>query len=127
MLISIGDLQDLIELVRDEDDAEALRRHAAQRPQQTPRLLRREDGGRLIEHEDARPEIEQTQDLDPLLLADGELPDLCSRVDTETVVLAQFSQLAFDPRRSAGRRRERCSPSTTFSATVKGSTSMKCW
>ena len=93
---------------------------------QTPRLLRREDGGRLVEHEDARPEIEQAQDLDPLLLTDRELPDLGARIDVETVALAQLRQLALDPRRLQSTP-ERCSPSTTFSATVNGSTSMKCW
>ena len=86
----IRDLQYLIELVRDEDDAEALRRHAAERLYETPRLLRRENGGRLVENEDARAEIEQTQDLHPLLLPDRELPDLCPRIDAETVALAQL-------------------------------------
>ena len=62
-------------------------------------LLRREDGGRLVEDEDARTEIEQAQDLHPLLLADRELPDLGSRIDAETVALAQLGQLALDPRR----------------------------
>ena len=96
---AVSDLQHLVELVRDEDDAEALRRHAAERLDQTLRLLRRENGGWLVEDEDARPEIEQTQDLHPLLLPDGELPDLCARIDAETVALAQLRQLALDPRR----------------------------
>ena len=124
---AVGDLQDLVELVRDEDDAEALRRHAAQRLQQTARLLRREDGGRLVEDEDARAEVEQAQDLDPLLLADGELPDLGARIDAETVAARSARSARARPARSPGRRPERRSPSTTFSATVNGSTSMKCW
>ena len=94
----VGDLQHLIELVRDEDDAEALRGHAAQRLQQAVRLLRREHGGWLVEDEDARAEIEQAQDLDALLLADGELPDLGPRIDAETVALAELGQLALDAR-----------------------------
>ena len=67
--------------------------------QQILGLLRREDGGRLVEDEDAGPEIEQTQDLHPLLLPDGELPDPCSRIDAETISLAQRRELPFDPRR----------------------------
>ena len=86
----VRDLHYLVELVRDEDDAEALPRHAAERLHQTPRLLRRENGGRLVQNEDPRAEIEQTQDLHSLLLADGELPDLCARIDAETVALAQL-------------------------------------
>src|SRR5918994_5515664 len=86
----VRDLQDLIELVRDEDDAEALPRHAVERLQQAPRLLRCENGSRLVQNEDPRAEVEQTQYLHPLLLPDGELPDLGARIDAETVALAQL-------------------------------------
>ena len=95
---TVGDVDHLVELVRDEDDAEVLRRHATQRLQQAPRLLRCEDGGRLVENQDARAEVEQAQNLHPLLLTDGELPDLCSRIDAETVSLAQRRKLALDSR-----------------------------
>ena len=44
-------------------------------------LLRREHGGRLVEDQDPRLAVERLQDLDPLLLADRELPDARARVD----------------------------------------------
>ena len=67
---AIGDLEHFVQLVRDEDDGEALRRQAAHGPQQAPRLLGREHRGRFVEDEDASAEVEQAQDLDPLLLSD---------------------------------------------------------
>ena len=91
------------------------------------RFLRREHRGRLVEDEDPRAAVEQAQDLDPLLLADRELPDPRPRIDAETVPRAQLAQLALDARPSPGSTPRPRSPSSTFSATVNGSTSMKCW
>ena len=39
-------------------------------------LLRREHGGRLVQDQNARVAVERLEDLDALLLADRELPDL---------------------------------------------------
>ncbi len=49
-------------------------------------LLRREDGGRLVEDEDARVSIQELEELDALLLPDGEIFDARARVDREAVV-----------------------------------------
>ena len=38
-------------------------------------LLRREHGRRLVEDEDVRAAVERLEDLDPLLLADGDVLD----------------------------------------------------
>ena len=87
---AIGDRLHLVELVRDEDDGLAFVRHRAQRPEERLGLLRREHGGRLVHDQHARVAIERLQDLDPLLLADRELPDLRLRVHGEAVLLAQL-------------------------------------
>ena len=52
----VGDLEDLVELVADEDDAVALGGEPPQDLEDLLGLLRREDGRRLVEDEDpARP------------------------------------------------------------------------
>jgi hypothetical protein len=56
--------------VRDEDHGSSLRRHRAQRLEKDLRLLRRQDGCRLVEDEDPRLVVERLQDLDALLLAE---------------------------------------------------------
>jgi len=48
----VGDLADLAQLVADEDDGRAAGHHGAQRPEQVRRLLRGQDGRRLVEDED---------------------------------------------------------------------------
>ena len=65
----------LVELVRDEDHRLAVGRHRAQRLEELLRLLRREHRGRLVHDQNPRLAVERLQDLDPLLLADGQLPD----------------------------------------------------
>ena len=105
-------------------------RQRAQDLEQLRRLLRREHGGRLVEDQDVRLAVERLQDLDALLLADGDVLDARVRVDVE----AEASRRAPRTRSCGGavveqdaapRRldaRGRCSrpPSCT-------GMSMKCW
>ena len=63
----IGDLEDLVELVADEDDRVPVGRQTAQDREDLLGLLWGEDGGRLVEDEDARLAVERLEDLDPLL------------------------------------------------------------
>ena len=70
---AVGDLEHLVQLVADEDDRLAVRLEAADDPEQLLRLLRRQHGGRLVEDEDVRAAVERLQDLDALLLADGDV------------------------------------------------------
>ena len=77
----IGHGLDLVQLVRDEDHRPPVGNHLPQRREQHLRLLRREHGGRLVEDQDPRVAVESLQDLDPLLLAQRELPDARLRVD----------------------------------------------
>ena len=87
---AVGDRQHLVQLVRDEDDRPPVGRHRAQRLEERARLLRREHRGRLVEDQDARVAVERLEDLDPLLLADRELPDPRARVDGEPVALGEL-------------------------------------
>ena len=128
-VIVVGDLDHLVELVRDEDDRPAV---VAQRAQHGPELAhfrRREHGGRLVEDEDLRAAIERLEDLDALRLADREIGH--ERVGRRPRVRSCADSSRH--RRSAARAIELrvpfvgSRPSTTFSATVSVGTSMKCW
>ena len=94
-------------------------------------LLRRQHGGRLVEDQDARVAVERLQDLDPLLLAERELPDRApaGRRRGRSCSQARRPSPRSGAARSGTTRRPAaaCSPSTMFSATVKGSTRRKCW
>ncbi len=80
----VGDLEDLVELVADEDDAGAVFAESAQNREDLVGLLGREHRGRLVEHEDARLAVDRFQDLDPLLLPDAQLTDPRERLDVES-------------------------------------------
>ena len=55
------------------------------------RLLRRQHRGRLVEDQHLRPAVERLEDLDALLLGDGDVLDPRVRVDGEPVALGQLS------------------------------------
>ena len=71
----VGDLEHLVQLVRDEDDRLALRLQRLDDREQLARLLRRQHGGGLVEDEDVGAAVERLQDLDALLLADADRLD----------------------------------------------------
>ena len=77
--------------MRDEDDGLAARRERAHDLEELLRLLRRQDGGRLVEHEDVRLAVERLQDLDPLLLAHGDVLDPGGGVDCEAVAVGDLA------------------------------------
>ena len=93
---AIRDRLHLVQLVRDEDDRPPFGGDLAQRDEERVGLVRREHRGRLVEDEDARLLVERLQDLDPLLLADRELPDAGVRVDADAVALAELAHLGLD-------------------------------
>src|SRR3546814_1739240 len=80
---AVGHRHDLVQLVRDEDDGEALRHHGLQGGEERLDLLRRKHGGRLVEDEDAGAAVERLQDLDALALAHREVADEAPGVDGE--------------------------------------------
>ena len=104
-------------LWRDEDHGLAARREAADHLEQLLRLLRGEHGGRLVEDEDVRVAIERLQDLDALLLPDGDVLDPRRRVDRQPEAIRDLPDaplglvdVEHDPARGSAPRRGRCSP-----------------
>ena len=97
---AVGDGLHLVELVRDEDDGLALGGHRAERLEEPLGLLRREHGGRLVEDQNPGVAIERLQDLDALLLADRELPDLRLRAHGEPVALTELLDAPLGRRRT---------------------------
>ena len=75
------------------------------------------------------PAVERLQDLDALLLADGDVLDARVGIDVEAELLGELAHAALGRRRveqHAGSASARCA-STMFSATVITGMSMKCW
>ncbi len=65
----------------DDDDGFAFAAHLAQRVKQVQDLLRREHGGRLVQHQLVRAPAEHLEDLHRLFLADGHLIDFFVQID----------------------------------------------
>ena len=125
----VGDLEHLVQLVTDEDDAVALVGEAPQDGEDLARLLGCEHGRRLVEDEDPRLAIEGLEVLDALLPADREPADLLVGIDFEAEPPAELLDRAD---RASPRSRKTglaivSSPRRMFSATESTGTSMKCW
>ena len=108
----------------------AVRRQAREDLEELGRLLRRQHGGRLVQHEDLGAAVERLQDLDALLLADADVLDACIRVDREarSAPASSRTRASRAARSRAARRRASAPPPRTmFSATVITGISMKCW
>ena len=90
----VGDLEHLVELVRDEDDGEALLLEPAQRVEELVDLLGHEDGGRLVEDQGAGAAVEDLEDLDALPVTDAEVLDQGVGVDVEPVRVGDLVDLA---------------------------------
>ena len=86
----VGDLEHLVELVRDEDDRLAARRQLSHDLEELLCLLRREHGGGLVQDEDVGVAIERLEDLDALLLADRDVLDAGARIDGEAVAVGDL-------------------------------------
>ena len=71
----VGDREHLVELVRDEDDRQALGLELAQVAEQLVDLLRHQHRGRLVQDQDAGAAVEHLEDLHPLPVADAEVLD----------------------------------------------------
>src|SRR3712207_9320237 len=104
---AVRDAQEFAQLVGYEDDGEAVVDELLQDGEKVLRLLRGEDGGRLVEDEDAGLAVEGLQDLDPLLLAHGEVGYPPPRVHPQAVALREFRS---EERRVGKECRSRWSP-----------------
>ncbi len=77
----VGDLEHLVELVRDEDHRRAISDQALQGVEQLINLIGNEHRGRLVENEDLSATEEHLQDLDPLALTHAEFGHLGVEVE----------------------------------------------
>src|SRR5664280_2168720 len=84
---AIGNGHDLVEFMADEDNGFTLRLHLSEDAEQLLRLLRRQDGSRLIQDQDASALEQCLDDLDTLLFTHGQLPYLGIGVDVKIVLL----------------------------------------
>ena len=96
----IREAGDFIQLMRDEDNRLVaafaphgrLLDHLSQRVAQIIRFLRRQHGCGFVQDQDIGVAVEHLEDLDPLLFADTELPDIGVGIDGHLVACAQFKQ-----------------------------------
>ena len=90
-------------------------------------LLRRQHAGGLVQDQDVRAAEQRLEDLDPLLHADRQLADRGVEIDLQPVVALQRCDLGPGRWPPPAEREPPSAPSSRFSSTVNGSTSMKCW
>src|SRR5215218_6935342 len=81
---------ELPQLVGDEDDGEPIIDQLLQDGEEVFRLLRGQDGGRLVEDQDAHVPVEGLQDLYPLAYSYGEVGHTGTRVDLQAVALREL-------------------------------------
>ena len=80
----VANIKDLLQAVRDEDDRDAARRHAADGIEQRRSLLFRQNGGRLVENKQLEMLLAQlARDLGELLMADRHIADDHVGVDVD--------------------------------------------
>src|SRR4051812_17844710 len=84
---AVAQAPDLVELMADVEDRDALGREAAQGLEQLVGLLRGEDRGRLVHDDEARLLEQTAHDLDPLPLADRERVDRAVGLERQAVGL----------------------------------------
>ena len=89
----VGDLHDLVELVGDEQNGLSLRRQILHDLHQFLDLLRRQNGGRLIEDQDLVVAVEHLQDLHTLLHAHGDVLHLGVHIHLQAIVPGELLHL----------------------------------
>ena len=89
---AVGDGANLLQLVADQDHAHALARHGTHGIEQAFGFLRGQRRCRLVENEDARATHQRLDDLQPLLLADGEIGDERVRLKAQAELPADLGQ-----------------------------------
>ena len=80
----------------DEYDRLAFAGHLAQSLSQVIRFLGGEDGCRLVQDQDIGSPVEHLEDLNALLLTDGQLPDAGAGIHPHAVSSREFTDLGFD-------------------------------
>ena len=90
---AVGNRHNLRQLMGDEEDRLALRRQIAHNLHQLVNLLRRQDGGRLVENQDFVVAVEHFEDFRALLHPNGDILHLRVGVDVQPVTLGQRQHL----------------------------------
>ena len=88
---AVGDGEHLAQLVGDEHDRLALIDQAADHGEEVVDLARRQHGGGLVEDQDVGLAEQRLDQLDALLLADGEVADLGVGVDPQAIPVAELA------------------------------------
>ncbi len=88
----VGDLHDLAQLVGDQDDRLALVLEAIEDAEQVIGLGRGQHAGGFVEDQDIGLAVKRLQDLDALLVADGQFLDRLVRIDVQLVFGGEFGQ-----------------------------------
>ena len=83
----VRNLEDIVEEMRDEDDAAAALAQLGENREQALDLGRRQCGGRLVENDDPRAREQDAREFDQLLHADRKIAEARARVDVEPEVL----------------------------------------
>ena len=116
----VGDLQRLLEVMRDVDDRHAPGREIADDLEQKLHFSRGERGGGLVHDEDAAVDGERPRDLDDLLLAEAQFFDGSERVDVLLEFLHERAGLALLLGKvDAGRRPRISRPMKMLSRTLR--------
>ena len=122
----VGHRHDLAQLMGDQHHRAALIAQIAQDPEQVLGFLRGQRAGRLIQDQDVRAAKQRLQDLDALLHRPaGRRPGV--EIDLQAVFPLQIGDLAPRAPAPSASVMPPSAPSSRFSSTVNGSTSMKCW
>ena len=98
---AVAQAQNLVELVRDNNDGMPLIAHVAQHLEQPVRLLGGEYGGRLVQNQDVRAAVEHFDDFHRLLLRHAHFIDLFMRINLKSVLFGQGANLALHLRMSS--------------------------
>ncbi len=89
----VGGFADLAELVRDEEHGLALVAERREDAEEVVGLLRRQDGGGLVEDEHLRATVERLEDLDALAVPHAEVRDARIGIDLQMVLAAEPGEL----------------------------------
>ena len=89
---AMTDFQHFMQLMRDKHQRVSIIRQLIKDAEQTINLLRGQHSRRLIQNQQSRAFIQRPQNLNPLLFADGKLPDGEMRVDFQVVNFRKFQR-----------------------------------
>ena len=104
---ALSQAADLIELVTDEKDTDAIGRKPLERAEQPHDRLWFQHRSRLVEDQQPRRRHQRTQDLDPLPLADRKIVHPLFRIDFEVVALRQGAHARGQPPERLRRKPQR--------------------